>query len=310
MWYISAGMLSHVTAGIAVTILRCILTFSGLIDNNLALKFAINKKYITKNLQFLTLQNSQCLVETAGAEMRYYTCTKIWKHSQNIFVTLLLQVDELRNLDSCEHIWERGVGFAQTPPQVDILHHADVDVDTKYQSRTAKPPCTYLSLANTNTLSRMQIQNVTRFPNTTITGQSYFDYFLLVAGFQIFSRVFHADYTLENQVWQTIYLLFQWDDLSEPRDRGHRKQVTSFQLEFIVVQWSSEHFPIPDGWHCSFLQDYLSENLYYLFHPDNFPSQMGRLVHFSSQQTLPASLHQPCQHGWCFSSKCSHSKTL
>ena len=40
----------------------------------------------------------------------------------------LLQVDELRNLDSCEHIWERGVGFAQTPPQVDILHHADVNV--------------------------------------------------------------------------------------------------------------------------------------------------------------------------------------
>ena len=142
-----------------MTILRCILTFSGLIDNNLALKFAINKKYITKNLQFLTLQNSQCLVETAGAEMRYCTCTKIWKHSQNIFATFILQVDELRNLDSCEHIWERGVGFAQTPPQVDILHHAGADVETKYQSRTAKPPCTYLSLANTNTLSRMQIQN-------------------------------------------------------------------------------------------------------------------------------------------------------
>ena len=61
----------------AVTVLWCISTFRGLIDNNLALKFAINKKHITKNLQFLTLQNSQCLVETAGAEMRYYTCTKI-----------------------------------------------------------------------------------------------------------------------------------------------------------------------------------------------------------------------------------------
>ena len=29
-----------------------------------------------------------------------------------------MKVDELRNLDSCEHIWERGVGFAQTSPQV------------------------------------------------------------------------------------------------------------------------------------------------------------------------------------------------
>ena len=62
----------------AVTVLWCISTFRGLIDNNLALKFAINNQYIPKNLQFPTIQNSQCLVETAGAGMRYYTCTNIY----------------------------------------------------------------------------------------------------------------------------------------------------------------------------------------------------------------------------------------
>ena len=39
-----------------------------------------------------------------------------------IMITMILiKVDELRNLDSCEHIWERGVGFAQTPPQVTMI---------------------------------------------------------------------------------------------------------------------------------------------------------------------------------------------
>ena len=91
----------------------------------------------------------------------------------------------------------------------------------------------------------MQTQNVNRFPNIIITGLSFSDFFLLVAGFQIFSRVFHADYkyNLVNQVWQTIYLLFQWDDLSEPRDRGHRKQVTSSIGIYCcpMVIWAFSH---------------------------------------------------------------------
>jgi hypothetical protein len=33
------------------------------------------------------------------------------------------EVDELRQLDSCEHIWEQGVGFVGTPGQVPSHHH-------------------------------------------------------------------------------------------------------------------------------------------------------------------------------------------
>jgi hypothetical protein len=33
------------------------------------------------------------------------------------------EVEELCNIDSCEYIWERGVGFAQTPSQVPQHHH-------------------------------------------------------------------------------------------------------------------------------------------------------------------------------------------
>ena len=35
----------------------------------------------------------------------------------------VFKVDELINLDSCEYIWEKGVGFAQTPSQSPQHHH-------------------------------------------------------------------------------------------------------------------------------------------------------------------------------------------
>ena len=33
------------------------------------------------------------------------------------------EVDELENLDSCEHIWEKGVGFAQNTAQIPQHHY-------------------------------------------------------------------------------------------------------------------------------------------------------------------------------------------
>ena len=33
------------------------------------------------------------------------------------------EVDELENLDSCEHIWEKGVGFAQNTAQIPQQHY-------------------------------------------------------------------------------------------------------------------------------------------------------------------------------------------
>ena len=38
-------------------------------------------------------------------------------------MTTSIKVDELINLDSCEYIWEKGVGFAQTPSQAPQHHH-------------------------------------------------------------------------------------------------------------------------------------------------------------------------------------------
>jgi hypothetical protein len=51
----------------------------------------------------------------------------IWTKGSELRMMLLLQgrdeMEELTNLDSCEYIWERGVGFAQTPTQVPQHHH-------------------------------------------------------------------------------------------------------------------------------------------------------------------------------------------
>lgn len=53
---------------------------------------------------------------------------------------------DIQSMDSCEFIWEAGVGFAQTPP----LNHT---YDSNRSGHTPHPACIYLNTVQTIILS-------------------------------------------------------------------------------------------------------------------------------------------------------------
>ena len=70
----------------------------------------------------ILVPNKKCHFMLYNNKILYNIGTRYDQDCKNHEIaTILTKVDELRNLDSCEHIWERGVGFAQTPPQVIIM---------------------------------------------------------------------------------------------------------------------------------------------------------------------------------------------
>ena len=78
---------------------------------------------LAKTLLFALSDLLFCPDFTVSSSRNKSRYKEVKKEEKTMHLNFIDEVDELVNIDSCEYIWEKGVGCAQSMVQVAVHHH-------------------------------------------------------------------------------------------------------------------------------------------------------------------------------------------